>query len=59
MCKAHVEVAILAHRHLRRHTRFSSSGNDHQHAAHNREDSHRRTQAADTQTDRRNDPGED
>jgi hypothetical protein len=38
MCKAHVEVAILAHRRLRRHTRVGSSANDHQHAAHNRED---------------------
>jgi hypothetical protein len=37
MYTAHVEVAILAHQHLWRHTRLSSSAIDDEHAGHDRE----------------------
>jgi hypothetical protein len=59
MSKAFVEVAILAHLRLQRHTRFRSSANDDQHAGHDREDSHRNAQVVEAQIDQANHAGQD
>jgi hypothetical protein len=59
MRNAHVEVAILAHRHLRRHTRSGSSADCDQYTRLDCEDSHRGTQVVEAQVDRGNDSGQD